>query len=114
MNEKEEKVDFIKWFSELDKNSINLAGGKGANLGEMYNTKVNVPPGFVVTAQAYDYFIKKARLQEQIDKLLEGLDYEDTNELNKVPQKLRDLIENGNFPKEMEEEILASYYLLDT
>src|SRR4030043_109885 len=114
MNEKEEKVDFIKWFSELDKNSINLAGGKGANLGEMYNTKVNVPPGFVVTAQAYDYFIKKAGLKEQIDKLLEGIEYEDTKELNKTTEKIRGLIERGNFPKEMQEEILESYELLDT
>src|SRR4030043_742910 len=114
MNEKEEKVDFIKWFSELDKNSINLAGGKGANLGEMYNTKVNVPPGFVVTAQAYDYFIKKAGLKEQIDKLLEGIEYEDTKELNKTTEKIRGLIEKADFPKEMEDEILESYELLDT
>src|SRR4030043_1023082 len=114
MKEKEEKVDFIKWFSELDKNSINLAGGKGANLAEMYNAKVNVPPGFVVTAQAYDYFIEKAGLKEQIEKLLEGIDYEDTKKLNEITEKIRNLIERGNFPKEMQEEILESYELLDT
>ena len=30
---------FVKWFSELSKNDIKVAGGKGANLGEMYNNK---------------------------------------------------------------------------
>jgi pyruvate,water dikinase len=109
-----EKIDFIKWFSELNKNSINFAGGKGANLGEMYNTKVNVPPGFVVTAQAYDYFIEKAGLKEQIKKLLEGIDYEDTKKLNETTEKIRNLIKSADFPKEMEEEIIESYELLDT
>ncbi len=111
---KEEKIDFIKWFSELNKDSINIAGGKGANLAEMYNTKVNVPPGFIVTAQAYDYFIEKAGLKEQIEKLLEGVDYEDTRKLNETTEKIRGLIEKANFPREMQEEITESYELLDT
>ena len=58
MGEKEEnneKTSFTKWFSELNKNSGNVAGGKGANLAEIYNLGVPVPPGFVITAQAYKY-----------------------------------------------------------
>ena len=55
--QKEDSIEFIKWFSELNKNSIKVAGGKGANLAEIYNLKISVPPGFVITAQAYDYFI---------------------------------------------------------
>lgn len=38
-----EKIDFIRWFSELNKSSGNVAGGKGANLAEMYNIGVPVP-----------------------------------------------------------------------
>ena len=66
MNEKKEEIEFVKWFSELNKDSGNVAGGKGANLAEIYNLKIPVPPGFVVTAQAYDYFLKKGGLKEQI------------------------------------------------
>jgi len=51
----EKKVWLCKMVSELNKDSGNVAGGKGANLAEIYNLKVSVPPGFVVTAQAYDY-----------------------------------------------------------
>jgi len=114
MKEKEEKVDFVKWFSELNKDSGNLVGGKGANLSEIYNLKVNVPPGFVVTAQAYDYFIKKAGLGEKIKELLEKIDYEDTKELTETTEKIKQLIIKSTMPKEMEEEILESYELLDT
>mgnify|MGYP001619950185 FL=1 len=74
MQEKEEKPDFVKWFSELNKSSGKVAGGKGANLAEIYNLKIAVPPGFVVTAQAYDYFIKKAGIKEKIADLLSTID----------------------------------------
>ncbi|VVB82848.1 Phosphoenolpyruvate synthase [uncultured archaeon] len=114
MKEKEEKVDFVKWFSELNKDSIPLAGGKGANLAEMYNAKANVPPGFVITAQAYDYFIEKAGLNEEIQSILEKIHYEDTKELEEAAAKIRELIVRAEMPKEMKDEILESYELLDT
>lgn len=106
------KNDFIKWFSELNKGSGNVAGGKGANLAEIYNLKISVPPGFVVTAQAYDFFIKKAGLAEKIKNLLGKINYEDTEQLNKVTGEIRTMIEKSSFSKEMEEEILEAYDVL--
>ena len=100
-------VDFIKWFSELDKNSGKFAGGKGANLAEIFNLKVSVPPGFVVTAQAYDYFIEKAGIKEKIN-------YEDTEQLEKTAKEIRELIVGAELPKEMESEIIEAYNCLDT
>jgi len=114
MKEKEEKIDFIKWFSEINKDSISTVGGKGANLGEMYNLKVNVPPGFVVTAQAYDYFIEKAGLKEKINEILGKIEYEDTKNLEEATKKIREMIVKANVPKEMQEEIFEAYELLDT
>ncbi len=107
------KPDFIKWFSELSKDSVKSAGGKGANLAEIYNLKVPVPPGFVVTAQAYDYFIEKAGLKEKIKQLLSQINYENTKQLEDITKQVRELILNSRFPKEMEEEILESYKTLD-
>jgi pyruvate,water dikinase len=108
------KVDFVKWFSELNKDSGPVAGGKGANLGEIYNAKVPVPNGFVVTAQAYDYFIEKANLKDKIVKLLSTIDYENTNQLNQVVEEVRNLMTNSEFPEEMKEEIVESYENLGT
>ena len=107
------KPEFVKWFSELNKDSGKIAGGKGANLAEIYNLRIPVPPGFVVTAQAYDYFIEKAGLKDKIKELLSKIDYEDTSELNEITKQIRNLIENAKFPKEMEEEIIESYNNLD-
>ena len=47
----------IMWFHEVGKKDISSVGGKGANLGEMTNTGIPVPPGFIVTAYAYFDFL---------------------------------------------------------
>lgn len=105
----EEKFQFVKWFSELNKDSINIAGGKGANLSEIYNLKIPVPPGFVITAQAYDYFIKKANINDKIKSILEQIDYDNTKQLEESTKKIRKLIINSKMPEEMKEEILEEY-----
>ncbi len=107
------KEKFIKWFSDLNKNSGPVAGGKGANLGEMIKIKMPVPPGFVVTAQAYSYFIEKSGLNEEINQLLDSINIDDTAQLNKKAKQIRGLIENSKLPKEMEEEISEAYENLD-
>ena len=108
----QESSGLIKWFSELNKNSGSVAGGKGANLSEIYNLKIPVPPGFVVTAQAYDYFIKKASLNEKISHLLSKIDYENTTQLDDVTKEIRGIIEKAEFPEDLKEEILEAYETL--
>jgi len=108
------KIDFVKWFSELDKDSKAVAGGKGANLAEIYNLKIHVPPGFVVTAQAYDYFIEKSGLKEKINLLLEKIEYENTKELEEITSKVREMILKAGFPKELQDDIFEAYGNLDS
>ena len=69
-------------FSKISKSDIALAGGKGANLGEMYNAKVPVTNGFVVTANTYDKFLDEAGIRDQVNNLLKNLNVEDTDKLN--------------------------------
>ena len=114
MKKEDEKPDFIKWFSELNKSSGSIAGGKGANLAEMYNLGVPVPPGFIVTAQAYDYFIKKAGIGDKIKILLGKIDYENTAKLDEITKEIRELITEAKMPDEMEEEIIDAYETLSS
>ncbi|TAK70504.1 MAG: hypothetical protein EPO22_01695, partial [Dehalococcoidia bacterium] len=55
--------NYVRWFEELAKDDTPVAGGKGANLGEMTRAGLPVPPGFVVTADAYRAFIERAGLR---------------------------------------------------
>ena len=42
---------YVKKFENIKKEDIPIAGGKGANLGELTNAGIPVPPGFVITAE---------------------------------------------------------------
>src|SRR3982750_3033529 len=56
--------------AEGNKEMKNLLGGKGANLAEMTNIGVPVPPGFTITTEVCTEFYKGGR------KLPKGLDDE--------------------------------------
>ncbi|MCB0034676.1 MAG: hypothetical protein KDE51_11675, partial [Anaerolineales bacterium] len=61
----------IKWFNEIDETEFNEVGGKGYNLSRMYNHGLNVPNGFVVTAEAYDEFMATQPLAAKIEEILQ-------------------------------------------
>ncbi|OHW63197.1 phosphoenolpyruvate synthase [Andreesenia angusta] len=100
---------YIKWFNEIDKEDIPLVGGKGANLGELTIKGVDVPPGFCVTATAYSDFIEKSDLQKEIIEVLDGLDVEDSVQLQERSAAIRALIIRKDMPSDIEQEIIEAY-----
>jgi len=103
---------YVVWLSEINKESVAVAGGKGANLAEMYNIGLPVPPAFIVTADAYAKFLEHNELKEKIQEILADLDYENTEELEKRARKIRELIVNGEIPDDIREEIIEAYETL--
>ena len=87
----------VVWFEEVTKKDIPLVGGKGANLGEMTNAGIPVPPGFIVTADAYFDFIEKSGLSDKIKSLLEPLDVHDSKQLQEIAAKVQELIKKTGF-----------------
>jgi len=103
---------YIKWFSELSNKDIKIAGGKGASLSEMFNAKFPVPPGFVVTTQAFEFFMANHNLTEKIHKIIESVDNEETESLQNASKEIRKIIEEQTMPKELESEIIEAYHIL--
>src|SRR3989338_8557808 len=101
--------EYIRWLSELNKSSGPIAGGKGANLAEMYNSKFPVPPAFVVTTKGYYFFIEKTRLKEKITEILDSIDVDDTQELEDKAKKIRKMMVDAEMPSELEAEIIEAY-----
>jgi pyruvate,water dikinase len=99
----------IAWFEDLGKDDVGIAGGKGANLGELVRAGLPVPPGFVVTAQAYSYFLKESGLAERIMEILRSTDVDNNEELTKASQEIRELITSSPMPEALAKEILESY-----
>jgi phosphoenolpyruvate synthase/pyruvate phosphate dikinase len=114
MQEKEIKMgkDFVKWFSELNKESKEIAGEKGANLGELYNNNLPVPEGFVITIKSFETFLEKTELKNKIFPLLNKLNIKDLEKIKETSEIIRKLIISAELPKEIEEEISEAYETL--
>jgi pyruvate,water dikinase len=109
-------MSWIKWFAELTIDDVPKVGGKNASLGEMIReltpAGIQVPDGFAVTADAYRAFLRYNELDNQIADILRGLKTEDVNDLMQRTGQIRRLILRGEFPPEMEAEIVAAYQAL--
>ncbi|MCD6474159.1 MAG: phosphoenolpyruvate synthase, partial [Thermoplasmata archaeon] len=108
---------YIAWFDEIGKDDVSRVGGKNASLGEMYRNLsskgIRVPYGFAVTTEAYKYFIEKAGIKKEIEKLLEGIDAKDVGKLMEAGEKIRKMILNAEMPSELENAILNAYERLE-
>ena len=99
----------IVWFNEVTKRDIPLVGGKGANLGEMTKANIPVPPGFIVTADAYYDFLERSKIADKIRELLEPLDVNDSKQLQQVATEVKQIILNATMPPELAKEIQEAY-----
>ena len=97
-------LDFI----QIHKDDVLLAGGKGANLGEMTSAGIPVPRGFVITADAYREFLKENKIDEIISTTLDEA-HEDEQALLSAAAEFRKRILAGYLPAQLEKEIRAKY-----
>ncbi|BFI73177.1 phosphoenolpyruvate synthase [Nanoarchaeota archaeon] len=100
---------YIKWFNELSKNDVNIAGGKGANLGEMTKVGIPVPPGFVLTSEAYWRFVDYNNIRNKIKEILNSIDINNPSQLRKASSQIQELFIKGQIPEDMKNEILDNY-----
>jgi len=107
---------YIKWFSELGMEDVELVGGKNASLGEMYRNLtaegVRVPNGFAVTSEAYDHVLKSNDVWKQLHEILDGFVSDDVLELQKRGKLCRDIVQGVILPEDLKAEIEAGYKAL--
>ena len=79
--------------SDLD---IGLVGGKGINIAKMISNGFSVPPAFAVTVDAYEMFLDRNGLREQIREILDRTDFDDDASLTKGSEEIRALFLNAD------------------
>ena len=104
----------VLWFENINADDTSKVGGKSANLGELKN-EVNVPvlPGFATTADAYDKFIHDTDLRDKIETLLDGLDTDDVNDLQRRGKQIRAHIKEADMPESLRKDFESSYEELE-
>jgi len=98
----------VLWLENLRRTDTALAGGKGANLGEMIANGFPVPPGFVVTAPACERFFSSIHLADDIARL-SGASQSD---IRKSCAAIAEKIRGAEIPAGLEETILAAHATL--
>ncbi len=105
---KKKRIDVV-WFMEVDKEDLPLVGGKGANLGELTKLEIPVPPGFIVTTQSYFHFLDESGLRTKIREILKKLNPDDSKQLMKAANQIKELIINSKMPQQIAFEIKDAY-----
>lgn len=103
------QFQYILWFEECNKSTLPLVGGKNANLGEMVNAGIRVPPGFAVTSKAFQQYMDDAALWDHVRDTLSQVSADDIKAVSKAGRSIRNAIVSTPIPDEIREEIIAAY-----
>ncbi len=104
--------DYIRWFGDLVKDDTAVAGGKGANLGEMTRAGLPVPPGFAVTAAAFREFVEVTGLRAYIQDEIDRVDIADRAALEGAAERIQSRIAAGDVPAGVRAAVVAAYRAL--
>ena len=83
---------------------LSLVGGKGSSLIKLKNARVSVPSFFVVTTDAFNYFVEKGCIKDKLKELYQQ------NKLKEISK----LIMSTAMPEDLEKEILSEFKKLKT
>ena len=100
---------YVVKFEDLNKSDIGIAGGKGANLGELTQAGIPVPPGYVVTAETYEKFMEDSGINGKVMDILDKIDINNTKELQAAAEEIKSIIIATPIPDDMTTLITEAY-----
>ena len=98
-NKEPHVAKFVYDFTEGNKDLKDLLGGKGANLAEMTNLGLPVPPGFTITTEACKVYLdsgeEPAALRDEVSAHLEALEEKMGKKLGQADNPLLVSVRSG-------------------
>lgn len=96
-------------FAQVGKGDVNLAGGKGASLGELTQAGIMVPPGYVVTTDAFNAAHAAVDPDGAIQADVAALDGSDVATVTSVSERARAAVERSRVPDQIMAAITSAY-----
>lgn len=103
----------IKNFTQISKTDTEIAGGKGASLGEMTQAGVPVPEGFVILSNAFDRFLEETDLNVEINAVLDTVNVKEVHTVENASEKIQAMVLSKEMPEDIKTEILKFYKKLE-
>jgi rifampicin phosphotransferase len=103
---------YIRRLEELSQAALADAGGKGANLGELINAGLPVPPGFVVTASAYQALLDINGLGERIARRLRELAPHEPEAIAAASRDISGWVAAAPVPDSIRSDVIHAYTAL--
>lgn len=100
-------MECVRFFEDINRSDIEIAGGKGASLGELTNAGMPVPLGFVILVKCFDSFVSKTGIAEEL--LSQVSKIRDTEDKERVSSDIRTLILSQQMPEDIGGEILDAH-----
>lgn len=101
--------DPILHLNQVSKGDVAIAGGKGANLGELLKIGMPVPGGFVISAQAFERFLQETGIGVEIQARWDKIKIEDVESVEESSEIIRSLILREEFPEDLGKEVLRAF-----
>lgn len=105
-------MKLVAWFDQIRITDAALVGGKGANLGECTQAGLPVPPGFVVTAEAYRYAVSSAGLDSALAALFGAVNVDSASDLARAADEAQGLLRGLTLPADLADAVLTAYHKL--
>jgi pyruvate,water dikinase len=106
-------MNYTVGFGAIGRDDLAVAGGKGANLGELVRAGMPVPPGYVIGTSAYLDFVEANGLGERIRELATGsAAQDDPSAAEDAASRIQVLFTGGAIPDAMAKEIGEAYLAL--
>jgi len=107
-------MKFLAKFKKISQKDVQIAGGKGASLGEMIQAGIPVPDGFVLLSNAFNEFLKDTDINVEIDAILNNIDLKILHTVEDASEKIKALILSSNISDKIEEDIFKHFDELDS
>src|SRR5947209_1379854 len=104
-------MSYILSFDAAETTLANV-GGKGANLAELTRAGFPVPPGFLITTDAYRAFVAANQISERILALARSVGPDDPPELERAAGEIRALFAGGRMPDDIAAAVDGAYRAL--
>ncbi len=99
----------VVWLQETGTRDLHLVGGKGASLGDLTKIGMPVPPGFVVTTEAFREFVLANRLRDTLARLHSAADVNNPESLAATAAGMQQAVLGAPMSPRLKTEIEHAY-----